>query len=435
MKILIDSCTYNCQNAGDLAMFTVAVARVRELWPDASIEVITNAPELIGRHAGPMTPVPVRGRRLLLEEQLLGPARRWLPEGIGRRWDRFESGLRLHQPGLFQQSLRLKARFSGRDTRDVRAFLDAVGRADLLIVNGAGILTDAFKDSALGILATIDLVSRRSVPTALLGHGLGPIEDRELWQRAADVLPRVSLIGIREALTSPRLLADLGVPAASVRVTGDDAIELAHAACERRRQMPASGPARIGLNVRVASYARVDRELLASLKQAFTDSAHRHAAALVPVPIAHHGGGMDVETLRELLGPDSDGGASLTTPAQVIDQVGACRVVVTGSYHGAVFALAQGIPVVALARSPYYVNKMAGVAEQFGRGCEIVRLDASPGDLVPQLTAAIDRAWASADAVRQPLLAAAADQIGRGRLAYADLRALLDTSKRRLRAA
>ena len=432
MKILIDSCTYNCQNAGDLAMFTVAVSRLRELWPGASIDVITNAPELIGRHAGPMTPVPVRGRRLLLEEQLLGPARRWLPEAVRRRWDRFESGLRLNQPGLFQQSLRMKARFSGRDTRDVRAFLDAVGRANLLVVNGAGILTDAFKDSALGILATLDLVSRRQVPTALLGHGLGPIEDPELWQRAAEVLPRVSRIGIREARTSPRLLAELGVPAANVRVTGDDAIELAYA---RRRPAQPSRRQCIGINVRVASYARVDRDLLASLKQAFSESAHRLGASLVPVPIAHHGGGMDVETLRELLGPESDGGASLTTPAQVIDQVGACRVVVTGSYHGAVFALAQGIPVVALARSPYYVNKMAGVAEQFGPGCEIVRLDAAPGELVPQLTTAIDRAWRSADAVREPLLAAAADQIDRGRRAYADLRALVDTAKRPLRAA
>jgi polysaccharide pyruvyl transferase WcaK-like protein len=430
MKILLDSCTYNCQNVGDLAMFTVAVSRLRELWPGASLEVITNAPDLIERHAGTVTTVPVRGRRLLLEEELLGPARRWLPGKIGERWDRFESGLRLQQPGLFHQSLQLKSRWQGRDTRDARAFLDAVDRADLLVVNGAGIITDAFKDSALGILATLDLVSRRRVPTALMGHGLGPIVDRELRQRAADVLPRVSLIGIREARTSPALLAELGVAPANVRVTGDDAIELAHAALERRAGNEARSRC-IGVNVRVAPYAAVERELLGSLKQALAGSSWRHEARLVPVPIAHHGGGMDVETLRHLLDGADDGGAGLTTPQQVIERVGECRVVVTGSYHGAVFALAQGIPVVALARSEYYVNKMAGVAGQFGAGCEIVRLDTPASTLVKQLTLAIDRAWTTADAVREPLVAAAVDQIARGRRAYQDLRSIASGASRR----
>jgi polysaccharide pyruvyl transferase WcaK-like protein len=429
MKILLDSCTYNCQNVGDLAMFTVAVARLRELWPQASIAVITNAPDLIRQHAGAVSTVPVRGRRLLLQEELLGPARRWLPGKIRERWDRFESGLRLQQPGIFRQSLQLKSRWRGRDTRDAQAFLDAVESADLLVVNGAGIITDAFKESALGILATLDLVSRRRVPTALMGQGLGPIVDRELRQRAADVLPRVSLIGIREARTSPALLAELGVAPANVRITGDDAIELAHAALHRR---PAPEDARcIGVNVRVAPYAAVERELLGSLKQALAGSSWRHSARLVPVPIAHHGGGMDVETLRDLLDGSDDGGAALTTPQQVIERVGECRVVVTGSYHGAVFALAQGIPVVALARSEYYVNKMAGVAGQFGAGCEIVRLDTPASTLVEQLTLAIDRAWTTADAVRAPLLAAAAAQIARGRGAYQDLRSIVSAASRR----
>jgi polysaccharide pyruvyl transferase WcaK-like protein len=430
MKILLDSCTYNCQNVGDLAMFTVAVTRLRELWPRASISVITNAPDIIRQHAGSVSTVPVRGRRLLLEEELLGPARRWLPGRIRERWDRFESGLRLQQPGLFQRSLQLKSRWRGRDTRDAQAFLAAVESADLLVVNGAGIITDAFKDNALGILATLDLVSRRRVPTAIMGQGFGPIEDRELRQRAADVLPRVSLIGAREARTSPALLAELGVASSNVRVTGDDAIELAYAGLERRRGPENARPPCIGVNVRVAPYAAVDRELLGSLEQALAVSSGRHGASLVPVPIAHHGGGMDVETLRHLLGGSDDGGAALTTPQQVIERVGQCRVVVTGSYHGAVFALAQGIPVVALARSEYYVNKMAGVAGQFGAGCEIVRLDTPASTLVEQLTLAVDRAWSGADAVRTPLLAAAASQIAAGRRAYQDLLSIVSATSR-----
>ncbi len=77
------------------------------------------------------------------------------------------------------------------------------------------------------------------------------------------------------------------------------------------------------------------------------------------------------------------------------------------------FALAQGIPVVALVKSPYYVNKMAGLRDQFGIGCELVRLD--EGNVPGRIRAAIDRAWAEAERVRVPLLQAAAEQIERGR--------------------
>jgi colanic acid/amylovoran biosynthesis protein len=135
---------------------------------------------------------------------------------------------------------------------------------------------------------------------------------------------------------------------------------------------------------------------------------------------------MDVETLRELLGGAGDEAAALETPRQVIERIGGCRVMVTGSYHGAVFALAQGIPVVALARSRYYVDKMTGLAHQFGLGCEIVGLDGSGAPA--RLVAAIDRAWADADRVRAPLLERAAEQIRSGRAAYQRLRDMLGAS-------
>ena len=67
VNILVDSCSYNCQNVGDLAMLTVAVSRLRELWPRAEIAVITNAPGRIARQchdghdrARPRSPPPAR---------------------------------------------------------------------------------------------------------------------------------------------------------------------------------------------------------------------------------------------------------------------------------------------------------------------------------------------------------------------------------------
>ena len=422
MNILVDSCSYNCQNVGDLAMLAVAVSRLRELWPSASIEVITNAPDRVARLCGDVGTVPVRGRRLLLQNRMIGPARRWLPAGMAESWDRFEERLVLRRPRLSGASLAIKGALGGRNVSDATTFLDALDRADLLVVNGAGILTDAFLENAIGILATLELAARRGVPTALLGQGIGPIADPVLWKAAARVLPLVTLIGVRESLASLPLLLSLGVRPDRVIVTGDDAVELAFSALSARTTVARENAATIGVNVRVASYADVDPEMLLSLRRALTAVGQALHARLVAIPIAHHGGRMDVDTLRSLLDGlgDTDGGASLDSPQRVIDRVGECRVVVAGSYHAAVFALSQGIPVVALVKSPYYVNKMVGLRDQFGAGCEIVRLD--EGDVAGRVRGAVERAWADAERVRAPLLQAAADQIHRGRSAYARLR-------------
>jgi hypothetical protein len=151
----------------------------------------------------------------------------------------------------------------------------------------------------------------------------------------------------------------------------------------------------------------------------------RLRARVLPVPISHRHGGLDVKTSRVLLAkldPTSDGGATLRTPRSVIEQVGRCRVVIAGSYHAGVFALAQGIPVVGLVNSSYYADKFLGLAGMFGTGCEIVRVGERA--FPRRLAEAIDRAWAAAPRVRSVLVAAAAEQIELGREAYRYMLAL-----------
>jgi colanic acid/amylovoran biosynthesis protein len=123
----------------------------------------------------------------------------------------------------------------------------------------------------------------------------------------------------------------------------------------------------------------------------------------------------------------SDGGATLDTPLDVIKQVGRCRVVVTGAYHAAVFALAQGISVVCLAKSKYYVAKFMGLQDQFGQGCETIVLD-QPAAL-EKLAGVLDRTWQSAELVRQPLQEAALRQIQLSWGAYEQVRDFLDSHR------
>jgi colanic acid/amylovoran biosynthesis protein len=104
----------------------------------------------------------------------------------------------------------------------------------------------------------------------------------------------------------------------------------------------------------------------------------------------------------------------------MIEEIGRCRVMITTSYHGGVFALAQGIPVVAWLKSKYFAAKLFGLANQFGVGCEVVTLD--DGDWETRLKSAILKAWNSSEEVRPRLLDKAASQLAASQAAYERLR-------------
>jgi polysaccharide pyruvyl transferase WcaK-like protein len=100
-------------------------------------------------------------------------------------------------------------------------------------------------------------------------------------------------------------------------------------------------------------------------------------------------------------------------------------VLVTGSYHAAVFALAQGIPAVCLALNPYYAQKFLGLADLFSEdGCVVVTRD-SRGD-ISHLAERLTKAWETADEQRSGLLAAASAQVEAGRGAYERIRKLVE---------
>jgi colanic acid/amylovoran biosynthesis protein len=293
-----------------------------------------------------------------------------------------------------------------------------VSSAALVVVSGMGGITDVFADYAGGVLRTLDLAAQHGVATAMMGQGLGPLRDGPLRRLAAIVLPRVDLIALREARAGAPLLRALGVSPARVVTTGDDAIEVAY-----RLATPDLG-GDLGINLRRSDYAGVDTALVEALAPALARSARRHAAMLVGLPISRVPGEEDAVTIAALRGDPGNPSdrEPLALPA-LLERIRRCRVVVTGSYHAGVFALASGIPVVALARSPYYVDKFDGLADQFGDGCAVVRLDADGVD--GRLEAAIEQSWARAGDLRPALLGAAARQIELGHAAYRRLATLV----------
>jgi colanic acid/amylovoran biosynthesis protein len=247
----------------------------------------------------------------------------------------------------------------------------------------------------------------------MVGQGFGPLHTRKLVKQARAVLPHIDFIGIREERASLPLLLSLGVASDRVMTTGDDAIEMAY---RLKRDSLGEG---LGVNVRIADYSGVDRSLLEPLRQVLRDAARAHRVPMVPLPISHVPGEADLETIRYVMDADHDSfgdGSPLKPLDAVIQEVQKCRLVITGSYHAGVFALANGIPTIGLAKSAYYRDKFMGLSALFGQGCETVLLEKP--DFVQHLKDAITRLWNAAERFKPLLLANAARQIELGYEAY-----------------
>jgi colanic acid/amylovoran biosynthesis protein len=225
--------------------------------------------------------------------------------------------------------------------------------------------------------------------------------------RCREILPRVTRILLREASRSMQLLGELDVPLENVTFTGDDAVETAF------RLRPSDPGEALGVNVRIAGSAGTDGSLVDELRSAVSALRQALSCETVPAPIEIH---TDTAAISRVLDSESPVPADET---DVIRAIGRCRVLISGAYHAAVFALSQGVPVVAVAKTPYFRDKFLGLADQFPGGCRV--LDATGTDLARRVSDAVESLWASAPAIRPALLAEAARQVELGKTAYTGL--------------
>ncbi len=395
MRILVDPGSHHLLNLGDVAMLEVCVERLRARWPAARVEVLTTAPGLLERHVPGAVPLPAAGRYSWLRQ----------PESRGRRSPELRAAHAL--PARFTRPLlRTERARRGRRDLELRQFLDALLGADLFVMSGRGGIGDAFPDETVAVLEELRAANALGVPCALLSQGIGPLEDSGLRRTAARVLPSADLVAVREGRTGPRLLDELGVPADRVIVTGDDALALVP------ERPPAAGQA-VGAGIRISPYSGMPAETAQRLSSAVTSLARGLGAAVEPLPVSRHPAEADAAALGSRAADQPE------TPADLIARIGGCRVVVSGSYHAAVFALGQGVPAVCVATSPYYRDKFLGLRSQFGDACEVVLLEGDAAlERVADLAARAYRAWPSQ---REQLLRAARAQRAAGLTAYSRL--------------
>ncbi|MEN6537450.1 MAG: polysaccharide pyruvyl transferase family protein [Bryobacteraceae bacterium] len=437
MRILLDQGVYDLRNAGNVALLQTAYDRIRRRWPEATLDVMTSAPHLLRLYcpgARPVSPdgdynwdrrrglvdsivshLPLSALRILLE----------LREEIRRRWPSFgrvltRAGLAgaASETRLTEQDVASRLAPAKPETAESNGLGNeydkaVVTRVDLLVATGAQYMSDACGYNAHRVLNRMEAASRRGTITAMVGQGLGPLDDRRLRAHATQVMPLVDLILVRDARAGVKLLDSLGVNLERVAFTGDDAIEMAYRA--RPRELGKC----LGIGLRISHYTEVSASHVELLRPVLLDAAARHGSRLFALPISRSLHELDDQALDQLVnghGRRFFFGRCLQPPIEIVKQVGRCRVVVTGSFHPAVFALAQGIPVVGLALSAMYMEKFLSLLDQFGTGCQVVRLDG--GDVKATLTDAIDNAWQSAEQLRPGLLQAAGNLVALGHSGY-----------------
>jgi polysaccharide pyruvyl transferase WcaK-like protein len=380
--LLIDSGNYfsDNDNLGDRAIYQVIYRRLRQLWPDAEVQWIT-------RNAAALRSISPDIAALELSEE-----RQPLQELPGR----------LPQP-------------AAADTARILAALHA---CDMVLATGGGYFSDSFASHAWSVLDTLEAGVALGKPAAIMSCGFEPVGVRSLHHKAISVLPRLFLVACREPLLSPSVVRSFGVPDDRVMIAGDEAIELAYEA------RPIQLGSALGINLREADYAGVTAAALNRLHDGLRQVFTKLAAPVRQLPISLFGPS-DSDTIARLMAgiPGlTTVDANVTLPSDVIREAGLCRLVVTGSYHAAVFALSQGVPVVALAYSPHYWAKFQGLRLQFGEACRVLPMDVDEAaEALPQ---EIELGWRDAEEARQELLLAARRQIAASDRVYERVRQL-----------
>ena len=360
MHILIEPSDYpSLGNLGDVAMQKTAVGRIAKFWPTANIQVLTDSPQSMPRYAPNVQGMSSLGRQVWMSGIL---AQRRVPRFI-RLWER---KVRARHPQLGERLTRFSLKLrSGHRATALTSFLEATQTADLLVVCGMGGIADAFEQYALDLLDTIALVKENGKSVvAMVGQAFGPVGDHTvLAKRAREVLPQIDFIALREARASIPLLERLKVDLSRVKVTGDDALEIA---AESRRSGLGNS---LGLNLRVASYSNITIKHVTQLREVIQQFAAERNVALQPLPSSLYTEESDSNSIAGLTeGYERISISNVTDPTALTSRVLGCRIAIVGSYHAGVYALAQGVPIVGLYNSNYYRDKFLGLEALFGIG-------------------------------------------------------------------
>jgi Polysaccharide pyruvyl transferase len=239
------------------------------------------------------------------------------------------------------------------------------------------------------------------------------------------VIPQLNLISLRGP-QGQRAVSGLRGWRGEPVVTGDDALELAGAG------RLTAGPA-LGVNLRATAYTGLEPGLAGQIASVAASAAAAAGLPMRGLPISWHRGGEDWRALAGAFGADSAvarTGRLVRDITSLATAVAGCRIVVTGSYHAAVFALARGIPAVGISSTPYYDGKFGGLRALYGPRAVAV-LAVSQAGWPDRMRSLVRAAAELDDAARAAVAERSAELASRSRGTYEALFELVESGSRR----
>lgn len=232
----------------------------------------------------------------------------------------------------------------------LRLVRNAIADSDALLLGGGSLLQDATSlRSLLYYLTLIHWGLKAHGQVLLIGQGLGPLKRRVSRLLVGAVVRRVPFLSVRDA-DSARLLRTLGVTHATVDADLTWALEAQppHWEPTPDRRWVGLAPRAWGSAPVIAAFADLCRQI----------RADGYEPLLIPMQETQD------RPLCEAIAASAE--ACLLPapkhPAQLLGVMRSLQAVVAMRLHGAIFAAAQGVPVLSVAYDP----KVDALASQLG---------------------------------------------------------------------
>ena len=286
----------------------------------------------------------------------------------------------------------------------------AVLACDALIISGGGNLCGTWPHHICERLTMARLAATHGAPVILLGQTLGPAFRERERALVSELLRLSAWIGVRETY-SYALALELGADADTLSYQLDDATFLAP------ERAPADVLEKLGVNgtqpwiavtVHPIGEMSVHNPVIAQLASSLRSIAKSADANLVFVPhVAFENRGdtpddAEFGTLiaRALYGNPPLRIAPILPAAQALWLTQQAAFAISTRYHPLVFALAGGVPALAIWSDEYTRKKSQGALIHAGRPCDAMPL---ADVLAGRLAAKAIEMWRTRDAVKKEL--------------------------------
>ena len=358
MRILVENSGYHLLNLGDVAMLQAGVERLSAHLPAAQIEVVTTAPARLARFCPQARPVlPDAQQKWRNAKTTRLPLSR-LPAGWRDRCVLQGELLKMKDPERAWHNVRRAQAWSVSQDDGWKTWREFIQRFDAVVALGGGYLNDTFRLHLINVMLSLRLAQSLGKPTAWFGQGLGPLRDPALSAIVARALQAAEIVSLREEIAARQFTDAHNLDFSQFRVCGDDAFAL----LSQFQLTEESKAPLIGVNLRPASYAELDTNAMRTLRDVLLHFVQMEKGYVLPLAVSLPPSDDDAGSVRELFSSallaETE---NVDSPTQLYTQVNRCRLVITASYHAAVFALAAGVPTIGLVASAYYEQKFSGL--------------------------------------------------------------------------